>query len=314
LSFRSKVLEILLGRRKTDSHTEPLWSRSEIEIAMGDSHEDVMQAWAESARYWEKHYQTIRSMFAPVTDALVEAARISPGQRVLDVGGGAGEPSLTLAELVGLAGHVAYSDPVASMVDIAQRQAQNRGLTNISFHCAAAESLPFPDNTFDSVTCRFGAMFFTHPERGCSEVLRVVKPGGVVAFAVWRHRELNPFFAIVADIVAKYIEQVPEDPDAPGAFRYANPGSLPKVLIAAGASAVSERILEWSIQAPIALNEFWTTRVEISDSLRNKVARLTRDQLEQAREEATAAAAVYFRSGTLDIPAQALIIQASHES
>src|SRR5262249_40594824 len=177
--------------------------------------EDVMQAWAESAPYWEKHYGTIRSMFAPVTDALVTAAGITRGQRVLDVAGGAGEPSLTIAGLVGPAGHIDYADPVSGMTEVAERQALKRGLAQVNFHCAPAESLPFGADSFDAITCRFGAMFFTDPIRGLNEMLRVLKPGGIMALAVWRARELNPFFATVADIVAKYIEAPPEDPNAP---------------------------------------------------------------------------------------------------
>jgi ubiquinone/menaquinone biosynthesis C-methylase UbiE len=249
-----------------------------------------------------------------VTDAILVEAGIEPGQRVLDIGGGAGEPSITIAELLGPDGYVAYSDPIDGMVAIAERQARNRGLTNISFHCARAELLPFPDNEFDSVTCRFGAMFFADPPLAASEIMRVLKPGGTMALAVWPHREHNPFFAIVADAVAKYIEEVPEDPDAPGAFRYAEPGSLSKVLIKAGASEVAESILEFRIRAPISLEDFWTIRVELSDSLRNKVVRLTPGQLERARQEVTAAASTYFQDAALNIPAQALIVRASRES
>jgi SAM-dependent methyltransferase len=274
-----------------------------------NQNEDVLQAWSESARYWEKHYQVVRAMFAPVTDALIAAARIAPGHKVLDVAGGAGEPSLTIAETVGPAGSVAYSDPIKSMMAIAERQARNRGLTNISFHCAPAESLPFPADTFDSVTCRFGAMFFANPALGIREILRVLKPGGTMAFAVWCHREFNPYFELVANVVEKYVEAVPEDPQAPGAFRFANPGSLSGVVVDAGASGVSESILKFLAKSPMALDEFWTIRVELSDTLRNKVAKLTPDQLERARQEVTAAAAVYFENGILTIPAQAFIIQ-----
>jgi len=276
-----------------------------------NKNEDVLKAWAESAQYWDKHYRTVRSMFAPVTDALIAAARIAPGSRVLDVSGGAGEPSLTIAEKVSPGGYVEYSDPIEGMMAIAQRQARNRGLANISFHCAPAESLPFPDATFDCVTCRFGAMFFADPLLGAKEIVRVLKPGGKMAFAVWRHREFNPFFAIVADAVGKYIEQVPEDPDAPGAFRFADPGSLPRVLVSAGASNASESILEFPAEARIALEDFWTIRVELSETLRSKVAQLSPAQLEAARREVTAAAALYFDNGTLNIPAQALIVRAS---
>jgi SAM-dependent methyltransferase len=276
--------------------------------------EDVLRAWAESARYWEKHYQTVRAMFAPVTDAIVAAAGIAPGQRVLDIAGGSGEPSLTIAEFVGPEGYVAYSDPIASMKAIAEGQAHKRGLTNISFHCAPAESLPFEADTFDAVTCRFGAMFFADPRLAATEILRVLKPGGAMVFAVWRHREFNPFFSVVADVVDKYIEPVPEDPDAPGAYRFANAGSLSRVLIAAGASATSGSILQFSARARIGLDEFWKIRVELSDSLRNKIARLTPDQLESARQEVTASAAIYFENGALNIPAQAIIVRASRES
>jgi ubiquinone/menaquinone biosynthesis C-methylase UbiE len=275
--------------------------------------EDVMQAWAESAQYWEKHRTTIRAMFAPVTDALVAAARIAPGKRVLDVAGGAGEPSLTIAELVGSAGHIDYCDPVKGMMETAQRQARDRGLANISFQCAAAESLPFDDSLFDAVTCRFGAMFFADPSLGLKEMLRVLKPGGVMALAVWRERKLNPFFAIVADVVDRYIEPAPEDPDAPGAYRYAAAGSLPRLLVEAGAAEVSESVLEFLIQAPIPLDQFWITRVELSETLRGKVARLTPLQLENARQEVTRAATVFYESGIFKIPAQAYIIRASRE-
>ena len=280
----------------------------------GNQSEEVLNQWAESARYWDKHYWTIRSMFSPVTGALVQAARIVPGRRVLDVAGGAGEPSITLAGIVGPEGHITYADPVRDMMEVARRHARNQGLTNLEFHCAPAESLPFPDNTFDSVTCRFGAMFFADPGLASKEMLRVLKPGGRLALSVWRDRDLNPFFAIVADAVAKYIEQVPEDPNAPGAFRFANPGSLSRVLIDAGASATTESILEFPIQAPISLDEFWTTRVELSETLRGKVARLSPDQLATARRDATAAAAPYFHDGSLNIPAQVLIISAGVES
>jgi SAM-dependent methyltransferase len=275
--------------------------------------EDVLKAWAESAQYWDRHYHTVRSMFAPVTDALITATRIALGYRVLDVSGGAGEPSLTIAEKVGPAGSVAYSDPIEGMMAIAQREARSRGLANISVHCAPAESLPFDDSSFDAVTCRFGAMFFADPSLGLKEMLRVLKPGGVMALAVWRERKLNPFFAIVADVVDRYIEPAPEAPDAPGAFRYSAAGSLPRLLVEAGAAEVSEGVLEFPIQAPILLDQFWITRVELSETLRGKVARLTPLQLESARQEVTRAAAAYYESGALKIPAQAYIIRASRE-
>ena len=98
-------------------------------------------------------------MFAPLTFALVDEAHIGPGQSVLDVGGGSGEPSLTIAPIVGQAGSVTYTDPSAGMVKAAQVEADQRGLTNIRLHQCPANQLPFPDNSFDVAVSRLAAMF-----------------------------------------------------------------------------------------------------------------------------------------------------------
>src|SRR5713226_5387584 len=95
--------------------------------------EGVLREWRESARHWEKHSATIRTMFSPVTRALVNDAGIAAGQAVLDVAGGPGEPSLTIAETVGPKGSVTCTDAVAEMVQAAERQARRRGITNVTF-------------------------------------------------------------------------------------------------------------------------------------------------------------------------------------
>src|SRR5687768_5605900 len=94
---------------------------------------DALPEWRESAPYWAKHHATIRQMFAPLTRALVEDAGIIQGQAVLDVAGGAGEPSLTIAEILGPTGSVTCTDAVAEMVEAARTEARDRGLTNVQF-------------------------------------------------------------------------------------------------------------------------------------------------------------------------------------
>src|SRR5436305_13349158 len=100
---------------------------------------DNMREWRESASFWEKHAQTIRAMFTPVTAALIEDAGIREGQTVLDVAGGPGEPSLTIAETVGPSGSVICTDAVADMVQAAERAARRRGITNVSFRQCPAD-------------------------------------------------------------------------------------------------------------------------------------------------------------------------------
>ncbi len=203
----------------------------------------TLQEWRKTARFWTKHSDTIRTMFAPLTEALIRDAGIGEGQTVLDVAGGAGEPSLTIAERVGPAGAVTCTDAVAEMVATAESEAQRRGLTNISFQQCVADSLPFESNSFDAVVCRLGVMFFPDPLAALREMLRVAKPGGSLALAVWDRDELNPFTQIVSKVISRYVDSPPADADAPNAFRFAESGKLAGILKAAGADEVPAQMI-----------------------------------------------------------------------
>lgn len=273
-----------------------------------DQAEELARQWQGSAPFWEKHRAIIEQMFAPMTNALIEAAYIVPGQKILDVAGGTGEPSLTIARVVGSRGSVMYTDLVAGMVESAKAEARKRTLTNIQFQQCPADALPFRDNSFDAVVSRLGAMFFPDPAAAVREVLRVVMPGGNVSFVVWAPSEVNPFFYVVARVMERYVESPPEEADAPGAFRFALSGKLATILERAGASQVTERALEFRIEAAIRLEEFWKMRVELSDSLREKVAKLAPEQLPRVASDVEEAAREFFASGGMSLPAQVLIV------
>src|SRR6266480_5649127 len=234
----------------------------------------VLQAWQTSAPYWDKYRALITQMFAPITTGLIEEARIGVGRKVLDIGGGSGEPSLTISGIVGPTGSVMYTDPAAGMVESAQAEAGRRGLTNIQFRQCSANDLPFPDNTFDSAVGRLSAMFFVDPVRGIREALRVVRNDSCVSFAVWGPEEANPFFSTINDVFDRFVESPTEDPDAPDAFRFAAPGKLTGILKNAGSENVIERQLNFQIDAAVSFEQFWRLRTEMSESLRGKIARL----------------------------------------
>src|SRR5213593_1242387 len=150
-----------------------------------DNQDKALHPWQTSARYWDKYRALITEMFAPLTSGLVEEAQIRIGQKVLDIGGGSGEPSLTISRIVGPAGSVTYTDPVAGMLESAQAEAGRRGLTNIHFSQCSADDLPFETCTFDVAVGRLSAMFFADPVAAVRKALRVVHEDGSVAFAVW---------------------------------------------------------------------------------------------------------------------------------
>jgi SAM-dependent methyltransferase len=276
---------------------------------MSDSQTDaVLLEWRESARYWEKHSATIRTMFAPLTRALVEEAGIIRGDSVLDVAGGPGEPSLTIAEMVGPTGSVTCTDAVAEMVRAAEREAHRRGIANVTFRQCSADSLPFGNDSFDVVVSRLGAMFFPNPVAAFREMMRVTKPGGALALVVWHKSELNPFAYVVTEVMSRYVEPLPADPDAPGAFRFAEPGKLASLLADAGATDVRERMLKFHIEAPISPAEFWAMRSETSDTLREKVAKLSNEQAVRVATEVQEAVRGFFPSGQMKFPAQMIIV------
>jgi ubiquinone/menaquinone biosynthesis C-methylase UbiE len=268
----------------------------------------TLQEWRVTAPFWKKHSATIRTMFAPLTEALIEDAGIGEGQRVLDVAGGAGEPSLTIAERVGPAGAVTCTDAVPEMVAAAESEARGRGLTNITFRQCVADSLPFDNDTFDVVVSRLGVMFFPDPLAAVREMLRVARPGGSLALAVWHQNELNPFTHIVTDVMSRYVDSPRADADAPGAFRFAEPGKLASVLRNAGANDVGERVLHFQIEAPLSAGEFWAMRSETSDTLREKLARLSAEEVLGVTQEVQEAVREYFPNNQMSFPAQMIVV------
>lgn len=273
-----------------------------------------LREWRESAPYWDKYRDIMRAMFMPLSQALIEDTAIVKGNTVLDVAGGAGEPSLTIAETVGPDGSVTCTDFAAEMVAAAKAAAARRGLTNITFRQCSADALPFADRTFDVAVSRLGAMFFPDPLAALREILRVVKPGGSLGFVVWRSAELNPFFSVTSEVVSRYVEPAPEEPDAPNAFRFAESGKLAGLLKEAGASDVRERILKSEIVAPVALEDYWEMRSEISESLRSKLAGLSDEQKTQIAKEVQHATAPFFPNNQMNFPSETLIVTGRKEA
>ena len=284
--------------------------KNDSDVGVNDRpNDEVLREWRESAFYWQKHADTIRTMFGPITQVLIKDTEIIESDTVLDVAGGAGEPSLTIAETVGPTGSVTYTDAVAEMVTAAESEAQRRGLTNVTFRQCAADALPFENNSFDAVVCRLGIMFFPDPLAGVREMLRVTKREGGLFLAVWGKSDLNPFSYLITDVVARHFEPAePADPNAPGAFRFAEPGSLARILADAGAVDVRERELKFNIAAPISPAQFWELRAETSGTLREKLATLPPLQANRLAQEAQEAVGEYFSNNQMSIPAQMIIV------
>ncbi len=275
---------------------------------MTNTENPVLLCWNDTAKYWIQYSDTIRAMFAPLTQALIEHAGIGEGQTVLDVAGGSGEPGLTIAEKVGPGGSVTCTDAVAEMVAAARHESTRRGLTSVRFRQCTADALPFPDNFFDATVSRLGIMFFPDPLAAVREMLRVTKPGGKLALAVWHKSEVNPFCYLVTNVMAQHVTSPAADPDAPNAFRFAETGKLAGVMTEAGASDVEERVVSFNIEAPISPHQFWIMRSQTSDTLREKLAKLSTEERSQIAIEVEQAVKEFFPHGEMKFPTQMILV------
>ena len=137
---------------------------------------------------------------------------------------GTGEPGLSVARL-SPKGRVVLTDLVAEMLDIAVRRARAQGIANIETTVCSADDLPFDDATFDSVSVRFGYMFFPDVAKATAEFARVLEPGGRLCSSVWVEPEENPWTTIAMQAIATEAVLAPPDPDGPNMFRCAAPGT-----------------------------------------------------------------------------------------
>jgi SAM-dependent methyltransferase len=126
--------------------------------------------------------EVARTTIPSVGPALVEAAGIRTGDRVLDVGAGSGATSIPAA-LAG--GDVVASDLTPELLQAGRSAAVATGVA-LEWVEADAEALPFPDASFDVVLSSFGAIFAPDHARVAGELTRVARPGGTIAMANWR--------------------------------------------------------------------------------------------------------------------------------
>lgn len=196
-------------------------------------------AWAGLSSGWEKWDAVIMDQMSPVTVSMVEHLGAIDGQQHLDVASGTGEPGLTVARAVG-SGRVVLTDLSPEMLDVASRRAAALGVRNVETVVCSADDLPFDDATFDTVSVRFGLMFFPDLAAALSETVRVLRPGGRVCASVWVRPEENPWTSVAMDAIAAEIPLPPPDPDRPSMFRCAAPRYVSALYAAAGLRDVQE--------------------------------------------------------------------------
>lgn len=182
--------------------------------------------WNKDGAAWRRWNPTLDRWYGDVTRQMLDLARIQPGQRILDIAAGAGEPAVSAAERVGPDGYVLATDISERIVELARQVALERGLKQVETRAMDGEKLELPDASFDAVLCRLGLMYMPHPVTALREWRRALRPGGRVAVVVFSTPDRNSWGAMPASIIRRRAQVPPPVAGQPGPFSLGDPGVL----------------------------------------------------------------------------------------
>ena len=261
--------------------------------------------------HWLRDMDKFESMLEPLGLALLQRARLRPGERVVDIGCGGGWTSRTAASQVMPTGSVRGVDIAPMLVKEATSRA--KGISNVAFTCADAASGAVPAAPFDRMISRLGVMFFADPGQAFTRLRSLLVDRGQLDWAVWAPPEDNPWMSGARKIAAKHIDLAPPDLSAPGPFSLSSPDRLAALLTGAGFANID--VVAWTGEqsvggqgsTPQDAADFALTAFSFSDA----VSDIDPEIQSAIRSELVEFYAGFYSGGRLAVPAKAWLVRAS---
>jgi ubiquinone/menaquinone biosynthesis C-methylase UbiE len=241
-----------------------------------------LATWGEMAPGWQDRREWMLSITGRVNSWLVEKVDPQRGQSLLDIAAGTGDLGFAVAERVGEGGHVISSDFSPMMSDIARRNGEARGLTNIEYRVLDAEKMDLDDDNVDGVVCRWGYMLMADPAAALKETRRVLRDGGVLGFAVWMTPDRNPWAAVPAMTLVQRGHLPPPEPGAPGIFAMGDPDRIRELVTRAGFTEAELEEISFDFQYA-TFEDLWETLVRIAGPLAHVINALPDGELQASR-------------------------------
>ena len=184
---------------------------------------------------WAAQADRMDAMLSPLSTAALDALALQRGERVLDIGCGAGATTIEIAQRIGADGCAVGVDISHPLVELGAARAKAKGLA-ITLIEADASADALPGAPFDAAFSRFGVMFFSDPVGAFAHIRGALRAGGRLTFACWRPMPENGWALTPIQAVMPMLKAPlqPPDPDAPGPFAFADPAKITRILEAAG--------------------------------------------------------------------------------
>lgn len=241
------------------------------------------ELWNTFSPGWRKWDGFVMRWLQPIGEKLIEADQLREDDHILDIATGTGEPGLTAAKKV-RKGKVTGTDVAEGMVSLAQENAKIKDISNYQALVSDASHLPFQDNAFSVILCRFGVMYFANPQADVKEIVRVLKKGGRIAFSAWTQPEKNPWATTSGKTVQEILQLPPPSFDAPGIFRHAQAGVLAQLFQGAGLNNIQEAEVQGELVFESA-EQYWEYTMDVIAPVAvalSKVDAVTREKVKQA--------------------------------
>jgi SAM-dependent methyltransferase len=211
------------------------------------------QQWEDAADAWHRWGPTLEAWLGGATEAMLDAAGVGPGKRVLDVAAGAGGQTVAAARRVGPGGRVLATDISPTILSYAAKVAAEEGLTNVETREADGETLDsLGAAAFDAVISRVGLIYFPDQHAALTAMRSALRDVGRVAAIVYSTPDRNGFFSVPASIIRSRAQLPPPQPGQPGPFSLGAPGALEAVLGAAGFRDVAVQTVPAPLRLPSA--------------------------------------------------------------
>lgn len=264
------------------------------------------QSWNKFSAGWKKWDELVMDFLQPMGDEIIRLLNPQNNDIILDVASGTGEPGLSIAQKLS-GGKVVMTDLADDMLKIAREHATSKGIKNIETVTCDVCELPFPDNTFDAISCRFGFMFFPDMLLAAKEMVRVLKPGGKIATSVWNVPEKNFWITATMGTINKNMDLPSQPPGAPGMFRCAQDGFISDIFLQAGLKNISQ------IEVPGKLNcktidVYWGMQTEVAAPIVAALNAASDEMKEKIKTETYAVVNQKYPDGNIIIDSSALVI------